>query len=98
LLKERVDGANFQVGVRLRSGRRRHQAFILSGKGSAWACLPAGPLERQFRRGSRRGIGEEVRTGPSARKGNLSWAGGNSGKPLLVVHMMHEKEKSYTSI
>ncbi|MGB9407232.1 MAG: hypothetical protein WCA89_06810, partial [Terracidiphilus sp.] len=34
-----------------------------------WACLPAGPLERQFRKGVQWGIGEEVHTEPSRRRG-----------------------------
>jgi hypothetical protein len=36
-------------------------------QGSIWARFPAGPLERQFWRGSRGDLREEVHDGPSRR-------------------------------
>jgi hypothetical protein len=45
--------------------------------------------------GSRGGQGEEVRTEPSRRREFLSWVGGISGKPLLIVIIDEENEEKF---
>ena len=71
------------------------------GKGSEitrkkqWACLPAGPLERQLRKEIQGGFWEEVRNGPSKRNSYLSRKGHIRGSLCLLFIRMHENPKGW---
>ena len=48
--------------------------------------------------GSRGGLGEEVRTGPSRRREFLSWVGGISGKPLLIAIIDADNQEKFQGL